>query len=52
MKWENHQTLLTVLVTLIVAIFGFAQVHILSLSGRSTIESRDLTIESMNDLYR
>ena len=29
MKWENHQTLLTVLVTLIVAIFGFAQVYIL-----------------------
>ncbi|MCE2394537.1 hypothetical protein J4G02_08110 [Candidatus Poribacteria bacterium] len=29
MKWENHQTLLTVLVTLVVAIFGFAQVYIL-----------------------
>ncbi len=29
MKWENHQTLLTVLITLIVAIFGFAQVYIL-----------------------
>ena len=29
MRWENHQTLLTVLVTLIVAIFGFAQVYIL-----------------------
>ena len=29
MKWENHQTLLTVLVTLIVAISGFAQVYIL-----------------------
>ena len=29
MKWENHQTLLTILVTLIVAIFGFAQVYIL-----------------------
>ena len=29
MKWENHQTLLTVLATLIVAIFGFAQVYIL-----------------------
>ena len=29
MKWENHQILLTVLVTLIVAIFGFAQVYIL-----------------------
>jgi predicted PurR-regulated permease PerM len=29
MKWENHQTLLTVIVTLIVAIFGFAQVYIL-----------------------
>ncbi len=28
MKWENHQTLLTVIVTLIVAIFGFAQVYI------------------------
>ncbi len=29
MKWENHQTLLTVLITLLVAIFGFAQVYIL-----------------------
>lgn len=29
MKWENHQILLTVIVTLIVAIFGFAQVYIL-----------------------
>ena len=29
MKWENHQTLLTILVTLVVAIFGFAQVYIL-----------------------
>ena len=29
MKWENHQTLLTVLGALIVAIFGFVQVYIL-----------------------
>ena len=51
MKWENHQTLLTVLITLIVAIFGFAQVYILfSVKQVDNRITRLTIIASMSDL--